>query len=169
MTEAVAVDLVERALSKRRANQAREDGIAAGNVVVKSAVKGRLEEWARFKVDEASGSLGGAGGNVIARLMESQGELIRSTAGEPDMPVSVADTDRAVKSIESRYQRVIVQQYLEAGRSVGQKAKAAGCPVSTYYRWLASAHDQVVMFLSAPKRQAVAREAMLKRMKKSTE
>lgn len=125
----------------------------------------RLIQWADWKAGSSASCAGSGGGNIIATLMESQGELIRCT--NPDiggMPDDVYDIDQAVNQLSESMQAVVELHYLNFELAPYQKALQLGLSKATYYRRVWKAHHEI-QFLLKPKNRLRSRTGLADRMK----
>jgi hypothetical protein len=103
----------------------------------------KLKCWAEHYSNEALGGAGG--GNVIARLMQSQGVLISSTSDNVSIPDEVYDMDKLIKKLPTNLNNVVKEHYLNADSLEEQRLLACSCSRRTYFRRLASAHAALVV------------------------
>ena len=69
----------------------------------------KLKRWAEFYCDEGQGSIG-HGGNVIASLMASGGELISCT-NPFDIPGDVYDLGKMIEKLPVNQEQVVKEHY----------------------------------------------------------
>lgn len=121
----------------------------------------RLLNWARVRLGESRSSLGYA---------QAQLGAVRVDGGGWDTPVPIptsdveaADTDRAVKALDSRLRRTVEVVYLEPG-GIRRKAQQLACSEATVHQRVGEAHRALRAWLSelaAQRRDQRARLAAL--------
>jgi len=92
---------------------------------------------------------GGAGGSMIAQLMDSKGELIRAKGGGSRMllPYS-ADIELIVnKHLDAQLAVVVREHYLNHQSLDHQKWRYCGCSRAQFYRRLGAAHVAIAGML----------------------
>jgi hypothetical protein len=83
----------------------------------------------------------GAGGNMIAMLMECKGELIRGTRGSRVLLDESADIELIVnKHLAPELALVVREHYCNHESLLRQKYTHCGCSRDTYYQRLHDAH-----------------------------
>lgn len=98
-----------------------------------------LHMWARDRRGNIFGR--GGGGNIIALLMDTKGELIRGGGG-PRVPLDqTADVELIYnKHLPVELKRVVHEHYLNRDSLDSQKYAFCGCSRKTFYRRLHDAH-----------------------------
>ncbi|WP_330114906.1 hypothetical protein SA496_01165 [Pseudomonas sp. JS3066] len=87
---------------------------------------------------------GSGGGNVIATLMATKGELIRSTRGSRVLLDEAAEIELIVnKHLPFKEKQVVVEHYTNYDSREAQKWEACGCGRTRYYERLHQAHESI--------------------------
>ena len=99
-----------------------------------------LQQWARGRRGNIFG--GGTGGNIIAMLMDTKGELIRGSGGSRMLLDRTADVELIYnKHLPELWRRVVHEHYLNTDSLEAQKLAYCACSQKTYYRRLHEAHE----------------------------
>lgn len=105
-----------------------------------------LKLWAEDLHSEAPEVTGG--GNMIAMLMETKGELIRGTRGSRVLLDESADIELIVnKHLPPQLSLVVREHYCNHDSFLSQKMMHCGCSAPTYYRRLHEAHQCIANLL----------------------
>lgn len=128
-----------------------ERGKSSGQRII-PMVDRRLVTWGEWKLSERADSGEAAGSSMLGALMDSQGELIRSTnPSAGSMPDDIYDTDKAVQRLPVELERVVREQYTNLIATAAQKAETCGCSTKTFYRRLGKAHQEILFVLKPPR------------------
>ncbi|MEJ0210513.1 hypothetical protein RBH62_24715 [Pseudomonas aeruginosa] len=107
------------------------------------AIDEMLKLWAEEQHSPGSGCGGYGGGNIIAMLMDTKGELIRGTRGSRVLLDQVAEIDLIVNQLPEVQKQVVVEHYLNRDSLPEQKYRHCGCAMRTYYLRLHVAHHTI--------------------------
>lgn len=97
----------------------------------------------------------GGGGSVLAALIDSRGELIRSTRGSKVLLEQSAEIELLVnRYLPDKERQVVIEHYTNYDSRDSQKWAACGCSRPQYYRRLQQAHESLERELINRKRAA---------------
>lgn len=105
-----------------------------------------LQLWAAelHPPDPAEGVIAGGGGNIIATLMATKGELSRSTRGSRVLLDRAAEIELIVnKHLPLKEHQVVIEHYTNYDSLDSQKWSACGCGRTQFYERLHSAHELI--------------------------
>ena len=106
-----------------------------------------LKLWAEDLHSDA-GIDGSGGGNMIAMLMETKGELIRGTRGSRVLLDESADIELIVnKHLPPQLSVLVHEHYCNHDSFLSQKITHCGCCRKTYYERLHQAHECIAQLL----------------------
>jgi len=95
---------------------------------------------------------GASGGNMIAMLIETKGELIRGTRGSRVLLDESADIELIVnKHLPPQLSLVVREHYCNHDSFLSQKITHCGCCRKTYYERLHQAHECIAELLLGKK------------------
>ncbi|HBO1304925.1 TPA: hypothetical protein NHP29_001698 [Pseudomonas aeruginosa] len=107
------------------------------------AIDEMLKLWAEEMHAPGSNGGGYAGGNLIAMLIASKGELVRGHRGSRVILDRVAEVDRLVNRLPEELKTVVVEHYLNRDSFPEQKYRHCGCSRNTFYLRLHVAHQGI--------------------------
>lgn len=99
-----------------------------------------LKLWAEEMHAPGIGGGGFGGGNMIAMLMATKGELIRGTRGSRVLLDQAAEIELIVNQMEEILRQVVIEHYLNEDSSPRQKYEFCRCSQKAYYARLHVAH-----------------------------
>lgn len=99
-----------------------------------------LQLWAQ---ERRSGGCGNGGASMLAILMETRGEIIRSTGSRDLLGVTGEIELIYHKRLPLDLQRVVHEHYLNRTSTEAQKLAFCGCSQRTFYRRLHAAHAMI--------------------------
>jgi hypothetical protein len=105
-----------------------------------------LQLWAAelHPPDPSCVEVGGGGGNIIATLMATKGELTRSTRGPRVLLDRAAEVELIVNNcLPLKEHQVVIEHYTNYDSLDAQKWAACGCSRPQFYRRLHSAHELI--------------------------
>ncbi len=107
------------------------------------AIDEMLKLWAEEMHAPGSNGGGYAGGNLIAMLIASKGEVVRGHRGSRVILDRVAEVDRLVNRLPEELKNVVVEHYLNRDSFPEQKYRHCGCSRNTFYLRLHVAHQGI--------------------------
>lgn len=114
-----------------------------------------LQLWAAELHGPEKVVLGGGGGNIIATLMATRGELSRSTRGSRVLLDRAAEIEVIVqKHLPFKEKQAVIEHYTNADALDSQKWSACGCGRTQFYERLHRAHVQIELQLISRRRAA---------------
>lgn len=105
-----------------------------------------LQLWAAelHPPDPGEGVIAGGGGNIIATLMATKGELSRCTRGSRVLLDRAAEIELIVnKHLPLKEHQVVIEHYTNYDSLDSQKWSACGCSRAQFYRRLGEAHASI--------------------------
>ncbi|MCY1398868.1 hypothetical protein D9M71_139110 [compost metagenome] len=107
------------------------------------AIDEMLKLWAEEL--HAPGVAGGGygGGNLIAMLMATKGELIRGTRGSRILLDQAAEIELIVNQLPEVQKQVVIEHYLNRDSLLEQKYRHCRCTRNTFYLRLHVAHQTI--------------------------
>ena len=114
-----------------------------GDTTVIKAIDEMLKLWAEEMHAPGSNGGGYAGGNLIAMLIASKGEVVRGHRGSRVILDRVAEVDRLVNRLPEELKTVVVEHYLNRDSFPEQKYRHCGCSRNTFYLRLHVAHQGI--------------------------
>lgn len=105
-----------------------------------------LQLWAAelHPPDSDCVAMGGGGGNIIATLMATKGELTRSTRGPRVLLDRAAEVELIVNNcLPLKEHQVVIEHYTNYDSLDAQKWAACGCSRATFYERLHRAHGLI--------------------------
>lgn len=105
-----------------------------------------LQLWAAelHAPDRDCVAMGGGGGNIIATLMATRGDLTRSTRGPRVLLDRAAEIELIVnKYLPFKEHQVVIEHYTNYDSLDAQKWAACGCSRPQFYRRLHTAHELI--------------------------
>lgn len=107
------------------------------------AIDEMLKLWAEELDSPGLGGGGFGGGNIIAMLIATKGELIRGTRGSRVLLDQTAEIDLIVNQLPEVQKQVVIEHYLNHDSSPEQKYRHCGCKMRTFYLRLHVAHQTI--------------------------
>jgi hypothetical protein len=127
-------------------------------------IERRLQNWARMRLGETRSPLGYAQAQLGAVRVDG-GSGWDTPVPIPTNEVEAADTDQAVKALDSRLRRTVEVVYLEPG-GIRRKAQQLACSEATVHQRVGEAHHAIQRWLAdlaTTRRQQRERMAALQR------
>ena len=140
---AVAASTARTATSAVEPTHAEPSRAVKGDTTVIKAIDEMLKLWAEEMHAPGSNGGGYAGGNLIAMLIASKGEVVRGHRGSRVILDRVAEVDRLVNRLPEELKNVVVEHYLNRDSFPEQKYRHCGCSRNTFYLRLHVAHQGI--------------------------
>ena len=140
---AVAASTARTATSAVEPTHAEPSRAVKGDTTVIKAIDEMLKLWAEEMHAPGSNGGGYAGGNLIAMLIASKGEVVRGHRGSRVILDRVAEVDRLVNRLPEELKTVVVEHYLNRDSFPEQKYRHCGCSRNTFYLRLHVAHQGI--------------------------
>lgn len=106
-----------------------------------------LKQWAQELHSDVAAA-GFSGGNMVAMMMESGGQLLRGRRGSRVPLEASLDIERILKKrLDPELLAVVQAHYCQPDASLASRLLQSGCTRNTYYQRLHDAHIVVEHFL----------------------